>query len=59
MTEKTLSEFLAEAEKLILSAAKDVDYVKIRTAAGNAVLVSEEEWNSHVEAMKILLQSVK
>lgn len=55
MIEKTMSEFIAEAENLTLNAIRNDDFVKIRTVAGNAVLISEAEWNILVDGMKVLL----
>ena len=52
MLEKTTQEFLADAERLLLGAAGNDDFVKIKTAAGNTVLVSEAEWNIMLDAFK-------
>lgn len=52
MPEKTISEFLANAEALIIGAAANDDFVKIKTPIGTAVLISESEWNILIEAMK-------
>lgn len=57
MIEKTMSEFVSDVERLTLGAIKNDDTVKIQTSAGNAILISEAEWNIHVEAMKIILAS--
>lgn len=54
MIEKTMSEFIAEAENLTLNAILNDDFVKIRTNAGNAVLISEAEWNILVDGLKVL-----
>lgn len=55
MLEKTTQEFIADAENLLNGAAVNDDFVKIKTSAGNAVLISEAEWNIMVEAMKHVL----
>lgn len=52
MPEKNISEFLANAEALIIGAATNDDFVKIKTPKGTAVLISESEWNILIEAMK-------
>lgn len=52
MPEKTIFEFLANAEALIIGAAANDDFVKIKTPKGTAVLISESEWNILIEAMK-------
>lgn len=56
MIEKTLKDFLADAENLVMGAAVDDAFVKIATGNGNAVLISEAEWNILLEAMKKVLQ---
>lgn len=43
MLEKTLTEFLADTEKLKIGAAQGDEFVKIRTRAGDAILINEEE----------------
>lgn len=55
MIEKTLPEFISEAENLTLNSIRNADFVKIRTAAGNAVLISEAEWNILVDGLKMIL----
>lgn len=57
MIEKTLSEFVSEAEKLTLNAILNDDFVKIQTAAGNAVLISEAEWDILVDGMKAIFSA--
>lgn len=52
MPEKNISEFLANAEALIIGAAANDDFVKIKIPKGTAVLISESEWNILIEAMK-------
>lgn len=55
MQELTTEEFFANAEKILVNAAANDDFVKIRTKAGNAVLISEAEWNILVAALKAVL----
>lgn len=55
MLEKTTQEFLANAEQLLLCAAGNDDFVKIKTSAGNVVLVSEAEWNIKSDAFKAVI----
>lgn len=55
MLEKTTQEFIADAEQYLIGAAANDDFVKIKTSAGNAVLISEAEWNILVDAMKVVL----
>lgn len=55
MIEKTLSEFLSNAERLTASAISNDDFLKIKTDVGNAVLISEAEWNILVDAMKTMM----
>ncbi len=55
MIEKTLSEFLGNAERLTASAITNDDFVKIKTNVGNAVLISEAEWNILIDGMKTLI----
>jgi len=52
MLEKTVQEFIADAENLLVNAVANDDFVKIKTRVGNAVLVSEAEWNIMVDALK-------
>ena len=52
MPEKTISEFLENAEAMIIGAAANDDFVKIKTQKGTAVLISESEWDVLIEAMK-------
>lgn len=58
MIEKNTQGFIADAEKLLIGAVVDDDFVKIKTSVGNAVLISEAEWNILCEAMQIVLTSV-
>lgn len=53
MIEKTLSEFCSETEMLVKNAVIRDDYVKIKTENGNAVLITEDEWNFLIEALKL------
>lgn len=55
MLEKTMQEFVTNAEKLLIGAIVNDDFVKIKTNKGNAVLISENEWNILVDAMKIVI----
>lgn len=55
MQEKTTQEFLANAENLLIGAVANDDFVKIKTSAGNAVLISEAEWNVMVDALRVVL----
>lgn len=55
MLEKTTQEFIADAETFLIGAVVNDDFVKIKTKAGNAVLISEAEWNILVDAMKTVL----
>lgn len=41
MLEKTTQEFIADAESLLIGAVANDDFVKIKTNAGCAVLISE------------------
>ena len=59
MLEKTEQEFIADAEKYLIGAAVNDDFVKIKTSAGNAVLISEAEWNILVDAFKIAIGEAK
>lgn len=45
MKEITLGEFTNDVEKYTVQAVRDDEFLKIRTKAGNAVLISEDEWN--------------
>lgn len=55
MIEKTLSEFCEDTENLVKNAVALDDYVKIKTENGNAVLITENEWNFLIEAIKLHL----
>lgn len=55
MIEKNTQEFIADAEKLLVRAVADDDFVKIKTRAGNAILISEAEWNILRDALQMVL----
>ena len=55
MQELTTQEFVTNAEKHLINAVANDDFVKIQTNAGNAVLISEAEWNILIDAMRTVL----
>ena len=55
MLEKTTQEFIADAESLLIGAVANGDFVKIKTSAGDAVLISEAEWSMLMDAMKTVI----
>lgn len=55
MKEVTATEFILDVRDLLYAAVKDDEFLKIRTKAGNAVLISEAEWNILVDAMKTVI----
>ena len=55
MLETTTQEFISNAENFLIGAVSNDDFVKIKTKAGNAVLISEAEWNILVDALKITM----
>lgn len=55
MLEKTLKEFMEDSEKLIAGAIVNDDFLKIKTDNGNAVLISEDEWNILLGAFKMAI----
>ncbi len=57
MLEKTTQEFIADAENLLIGAVVNDDFVRIKARAGNAVLVSEAEWNIMVDAFKAVIHA--
>ena len=59
MLEKTTQQFLSDADRFLIDAATGMEFVKIKTRAGNAVLISEDEWNILLEALKLAVQTVK
>lgn len=59
MLEKTTQEFIDNANNLLIGAVSNDDFVKIHTSAGNAVLISEAEWNILVEALETVIGGKK
>ena len=59
MLEKTAQQFLSDAERFLIGAATGTDFVKIKTSAGNAVLISEDEWKILLDALKLAVQTAK
>lgn len=59
MRELTVQEFIEDTGKLVINAVENDDFLKIKTSAGNAVLISEAEWNILTDAMKIVLSGAK
>lgn len=59
MLEKTTQQFLSDAERFLIGAATGMEFVTIKTRAGNAVLISEDEWNILLDAMKLAIQTTK
>lgn len=57
MIEKNVQEFIADAERLLVGAVADDDFVKIKTSVGNAILISEAEWNILRDALQAVLVS--
>lgn len=55
MIEKTLKEFLSDAENLTVGAVINDDFLTIKTDGGNAVLINEDEWNILRDAFKIAI----
>ena len=55
MKEITLSKYANDVENYTVQAVRDDEFLKIRTRAGNAVLISEDEWNILSDAMKLVL----
>lgn len=55
MVYKTLSEFTQNVGSLIHNAITKDDFVTIKTDHGNAVLISESEWEILMDALKILI----
>ncbi len=58
MLERTMSEFIAETEKLTIGAITNDEFVIIRSSAGNAVLISEAEWDILRGSLKMILNAV-
>lgn len=59
MLEKTAQQFLSDAERFLIDAATGMEFVTIKTSAGNAVLISEDEWKILLDALKIAVQTAK
>lgn len=55
MLERTLNEFLSDAENLTIGAIINDDFLTIKTDSGNAVLISEDEWNILIDAFKMVI----
>lgn len=55
MLEISIKEFLSAPEKYLGNAVLNDDFVKVQGKFGNAVIVSESEWNVCVEALKAAL----
>lgn len=55
MLEIAAKEFISDAERYLIGAAVNDEFVKIKTSAGTAVLISEAEWNVLVGALNILI----
>ncbi len=55
MIEKTMKEFLSDAENLTVGAVINDDFLTIKTDRGNAVLINEDEWNILRDAFKITI----
>lgn len=58
MLKKTLNEFTKDADTLVKGAIVNDDFVTITTDVGNAVVISEAEWQILVEGMRHLLTSI-
>lgn len=54
---KTLSELIENAKELITGVVAADNFVKVSTKAGNAVIISEKEWESLTNMAKYVLQS--
>lgn len=55
MLEKTMKEFLEDAERLTIGAIVNDDFLMIKTTHGNAMLISENEWRILIDAFKIMI----
>ena len=55
MLEKTMKEFLEDAERLTIAAIVNDDFLMIKTTHGNAMLISENEWRILIDAFKIMI----
>lgn len=58
MKEVTSQTFIANVEKLLADVFENDEFLKIRTKYGNAVLISEDEWNILTDALRVVLSSV-
>lgn len=56
MLEKTLSEFCKEPETLVKNAITADDFVLIKSEVGNAVVISEAEWDILCDALQLTIQ---
>lgn len=55
MKEIILADFAKDTENYTVQAVQDSEFLKIRTKAGNAVLISEDEWDILLDAVKLAL----
>lgn len=55
----SLKDFLSKADDYVINAALDNDYITIATDKGNAVLISETEYNIFRESFKKLTGCVE
>ena len=58
MKEVTSQTFIANVEKLLADVFENDEFLKIRTKHGNAVLISEDEWNILTDALRVVLSSI-
>ena len=58
MKEVTSQTFIANVEKLLADVFENDEFLKIRTKYGNAVLISEDEWNILTDALRVVLNSI-
>ena len=58
MKEVTSQTFIANVEKLLAGVFENDEFLKIRTKYGNAVLISEDEWNILTDALRVVLNSI-
>lgn len=59
MRNMSLEQFKLNVEKVILDAANDIDFTKVSTDKGNAIIISEGEWKILVDALRILINNQK
>lgn len=50
-----LKEFLSQADDLLINAALGDEIYFVKTSAGNAVIMDEGEYNSLIDAFKLLI----